>query len=211
MKKLILIIILLSYSSAFARPVSYPGGWTVILNQDDERISSLVHYTIDAKHSVGLRNEYWDEKQLQLHALQVNYLIKRYNMPSSQANFYLTGGAGYARSDLGNFDGKEGLGAFTGFSADWETRRYFTMYENRLTYADRIDKFYTQDAMIGIAPYIGDYGDLHTWLMLHAEHIPENKDPVIITPMVRLFKGMNLFELGVSEKGDVLTNFTHRF
>ena len=42
---------------------------------------------------------------------------------------------------------------------------------------------------IGWAPYEGSYGELHTWLMLQVEHLPENDDTTIITPLLRLFKG----------------------
>jgi hypothetical protein len=79
------------------------------------------------------------------------------------------------------------------------------------TYAGDINKSFEQSVMLGIAPYIGDYGDLHTWLMLHVEHKPAEQDNFTVTPMVRFFKGTNLVEVGISENGEAALNFIHRF
>ena len=98
--------------------------------------------------------------------IQMNNLIKRWNKPDSQANFYLKSGLGNAYSDKGRFDSKNGIAGFAGISTDWEDQRYFIQYANRYTYAAEIDKFYTQSLHFGITPYIGDYGDIHTWLMM---------------------------------------------
>ena len=68
-----------------------------------------------------------------------------------------------------------------------------------------------QSARVGIAPYIGDYGDLHTWLMLQVDHVPESDEQITVTPLVRLFKDVHLLEAGMSNQGDVLFNYILRF
>ena len=68
-----------------------------------------------------------------------------------------------------------------------------------------------QSARVGWAPYEGDYGDLHTWLMLEVSHLPENKDNFEITPMVRLFKDVHLLEAGMNTKGEILFNYVIRY
>ena len=74
-----------------------------------------------------------------------------------------------------------------------------------------MDQF-QQKARLGIAPYIGDYGDLHTWLMLEASHQPDySGDTFIVTPLVRLFKGTTLVELGYSSDHRLLFNWVLRF
>lgn len=206
-----LIGLMLTPNLAQARPVSYPGGFTVMTMNDADRHSAHLHYSPTAKYSIGYRAEYWRDSDMQLHALQMNNLLKRWNGPASQANLYLKSGIGLAQSDKGNFDNKIEAAAFTGIATDWETRRYFISYENRYTEAGDIDDFYMQSARVGIAPYVGDYGDLHTWLMLETQHSPENKDPWTVTPLVRLFKGVNLMEAGISNKGDILFNWVIRY
>ncbi len=193
-----------------ARPVSYPGGWTVMQMNDMDANALHLHYSPSAKYSLGYKAEYWREEDWQFHGVQLNYLAKRWNALASQANFYLKSGAGLAYSDYQAFDGKTELAAFTGLALDWEDRRFFASYENRAYDAGDIATFFTQKARVGIAPYVGDYGDLHTWLMLQLDHNPEAEDHFTVTPLVRFFKGEYLAEAGMNENGDVLFNWVIR-
>lgn len=213
MKKLALSLMGLCFLSvsAQARPVSYPGGWTVMMTNSGDANSAHVHYSPTAKMSVGVRSEYRREGEYQLNSVQMNNLLKRWNKRDSQANLYLKSGIGFAYSDAGDFDGETDAAAFTGIAADWEDRRYFISYENRYIEAGDIDDGYMQSARVGIAPYIGDYGDLHTWLMLQVDHSPESDEKVTVTPLVRLFKDVHLMEAGISNQGDVLFNYVIRF
>lgn len=189
-----------------ARPVSYPGGWTFMTMNDVDSNSVHIHYSPTAKYSVGVRHEYLRGPEANADTVQVNYLINRWNAPASQANLYLKSGAGVAYDD-GDYE----AAVFTGLAADWENRRYFTSYENRFFYADEIDKFAEHKARVGIAPYIGDYGDLHTWLMLQANYNAGQDDNFSITPLVRFFKGPALMEAGYNLDDGALFNFVYRF
>ena len=196
---------------ATARSVSYPSGITLMQMNNVDFHSIHLHYSPTAKYSVGYRGEYWRDENWQFHGVQLNRLFKRWNQPTSQANFYLKSGLGLAYSDFKTLDHETTLAAFLGMALDWEDRRFFTSYENRIYEAGRISRFFTQQARIGIAPYIGDYGDLHTWLMLQVRHTPEKDNPITVTPFIRLFKGEYLAEFGVDDQGDALLNFIIRF
>jgi hypothetical protein len=202
------VMLLAISSAAMAKPVSYAGGWTAMQMNDADMHSVHVNYSPTARYSVGYTAEYWRDEEWQFQGGQFNYLAKRWNNPASQGNLYLQSGAGVAYSDYQRFDHNTEPAGFVGITADWEDRRYFTSYENRATYAGDIDKFFMQKARVGIAPYVGDYGDLHTWLMLQVDHNPGKSDNVTITPLVRLFKGNNLGEAGISNKGHILFNLT---
>lgn len=196
---------------ADARPVSYPSGWTAMLVNDGDKNTAHIHYSPTAKTSVGYKLEYWRDKDFTLNAIQMNNLLKRWNKKDSQANLYLKSGLGVAYSDAGDFDGETSAAGFTGLAADWEDRRYFVSYENRYTEAGKIDDFYQQSARVGWAPYEGDYGDLHTWLMLQVEHMPEADNNFTVTPLVRLFKDVHLLEAGMNNRGEVLFNYVFRY
>jgi hypothetical protein len=216
MKKLIiaaycLVAFFLIQVESYARPVSYPGGWTIMQNNNFDSHSVHVHYSPTAKYSIGYKGEYWRDEDWQFHGAQLNYLVKRWNKPASQANFYIKSGAGVAYSDYKQFDSKTEPAAFTGIAVDWEDRRYFTSYHNHLLYAGDIEKHYTQSAKVGIAPYIGDYGDIHTWMMFQADHNPKGNDEFVFTPHLRFFKSEYLAEIGMSDDGDVLFNWIVRF
>ncbi len=194
-----------------ARPVSYPGGWTVMQKNDKEKSSLHWHYSPTAKYSVGYKGAYWYEKKIQTHSLQLNNLLKRWNQIDSQANFYLKSGVGIAHDTSNELDHTVQPHVYTGLALDWEDRRYFTKYENSYHYFGDFDREFEQSITLGIAPYIGEYGDLHTWLMLKLDHKPDDPDQFRVTPFVRFIKGVSMFEMGISDEGDVLGNVIIRF
>jgi len=182
-----------------------------MLMNDDDRNSAHIHYSPTAKVSLGYKVEYWRDGKFTLNAIQMNNLLKRWNNRNSQANLYLKSGIGVAYSDTGNFENDIRAAGFIGLAADLENRRYFVAYQNRYTEADEIEDFFQQSARIGWAPYEGNYGDLHTWLMLQVEHMPEADHSFTVTPLVRFFKGVHLLEAGVNNRGEPLFNYVLRY
>ncbi len=196
---------------AQARPVSYPGGWTVMQKNDTRANSLHVHYSPNARYSLGYRGVYWREKSWQFHGTQLNYLASRWNQPASQANLYIKSGVGLAYSDSAPYDQKIEPSVFANMAFDWENRRFFISYENLVYHAGEIDRFFSQKSRAGIAPYLGDYEDVHTWLMLQIDHSPESKNKVVLTPFLRFFKSYYMSEIGISNDGDIMFNVIIRF
>ena len=178
---------------------------------DYSKHSFHAHYSPSIDYSIGYRAEYWREKEWQFHGLQLNYLIKRLNKPKSQTNFYLKNGLGLATSNYEAFENKFEPSLFTGILFDWEDRRFFTSYQNQANYASSIDKFFSQQFRIGVAPYLAEYGYLHTWIMLQANHMPGSSKNLTFTPMLRVFKGDYLAEFGLNNYKDFMFNFIKRF
>ena len=205
---LVLMLATFACSNIAARPVSYPGGWTLMSMNDGDRYSGHLHYSPTAFYSLGYKAEYWREFEFQLHAVQLNNLLRRWNKRHSQANLYLKTGAGMTSLDSG---GKVDPVAYASIAADWETRRYFLSYENRLTLSPAIEENFRHKARIGIAPYIAEFGKMHTWIMLEARHAPESRNEFVVTPLLRFFKGPGLLETGYSSTGKLLFNFVYRF
>ena len=85
------------------------------------------------------------------------------------------------------------------------------MYENRYSDSGEIGHFFHQKFKIGIAPYLGNYGDLHTWAMIQFDHTPGSNYIYSVTPMLRFFKDTTLFEIGMNTKFKPLINLTIRF
>ena len=210
MRLFLVLTILSSFlaSNVFARPISYSGGTTMMQTNGAIKNSLHIHYSPSYKYSVGYKGEYFREDQITLNGLQLNNLVKRWNLPAAQGNLYLKSSIGHA-----NKSGENELYGFAGVAGDFETRKYFISYENRYYKSDGdILSNFEQSARIGIAPYVAGYGSLHTWLMLQASHQPEIEgDEVIATPLIRFFKGANLAEFGVSSNKKILFNFIARF
>lgn len=196
---------------AAARPVSYEGGWTAIEETDRQATSLWVHYTVDPRLSIGWRTEWDRRRDAILNAPQATLLVRRWFGADYQANVYAFGGAGLASGDDRHGSGAAGV-AYAGVLADWETRRLFLSYRNRVISGGPFGDAFMQAGRAGFAPYVGDTGDLHTWLMVEVDHRPANPEELGVTPLVRFFKGAALLELGWSVGDDQpLANFTYRF
>ncbi|MEP1144961.1 MAG: hypothetical protein ABJH52_14675 [Henriciella sp.] len=193
---------------AEARPVSYPDGWTSMQMNNGNYASIHAHYSPTFRDSIGLYSERNWSEDWHFTGVQYNRLLKRWNEKDSQANVYLKGGIGQA-DPFGSNSAE--LAGFIGIGADWETRRWFTSYEAR-AYDLGFDQSARQSARIGVAPYIGDYGDLHTWLMLQVEYQPESETPTTLTPLVRFFYDVQLLEFGYTPETErFMANWIVRF
>ena len=194
-----------------ARPVSYTGGWTAILESDRQSTSVLAHYTPAHRWSVGPRAEINRDTDFALYTAHPTWLAKRWFGADYQGNVYLFGGLGISSGINNNSLGND-TAVYGGVMADWETRSLFTSYRARYLDAGHFGDQFMQAARVGFAPYEGDTGDLHTWLMLEIDHRPEEDDPVTATPLLRLFKGPLLLEAGYNlTVNQPLVNFTYRF
>lgn len=202
------LVCALGVGSAEARPISYVGGTMLMLENDSSRRAADLSYTFSRDMSAGVLSEYWREDDWWFNGVQGNYLLNRWNMPNAQANMYVVGGAGVAHSNAGAFDNKNEPAGFIGFMADAEDRRFYVSYKNRYTNAGEIADFFDQSARVGVAPYIGDYGDIHTWLMFQVDHRPWSQDQYVATPLVRFFWRDYLAEVGWGDDDQFLFNLT---
>lgn len=202
----ILLLMLLTNHTAQAKPIPYKNGWMVM--QENNIKENLLHvvYGFSSNYSAGLSSEWFKDKQYWLHSTQLNYLAYRNNAPHAQSNVFVMSGVGAAlRHDTAQPAG------WLGILADYETRRVFFSYDNNLTTAHGIETTFSQKAKAGIAPYIGSYDDLHTWLMVQVEHSPNTHHEIVVTPLIRLFKNNILGEIGYSSRGTFLLNWNVTF
>ena len=208
----VIMLLALSMSTpAFARPISYAEGWTFIETSNRASSAALVHYTPISNVSVGARYEWMRGADIRLQALQPTYLAKRWFGKDYQANLYLTGGIGRAERTRGQSSITE-TASFAGVMADWETRSLFASYEMRAADLGRLGNQTMHAARVGWAPYEGDTGDLHTWLMVEIDRREHLEETTTVTPLIRFFKGPALLELGYNlNNSKPLLNFTYRF
>lgn len=203
----ILIASLALAPAAYAKPISYVNGFMVMQENDETGNTLSLDYTIDPKLAVGLYAKQENGgKEFKTIGPQVNTLIKRWNLPEGQGNIFNMSGAGVSR-----YHGDNEFSAWTGFLADYETRRIFTSYELRLMYAGDIEKSAWQRARVGFAPYVAGYDDLNTWLMVQVDHHPAKPDNVVVTPLVRFFYKTTLVEAGYSSNDRVMFNWLLQF
>ncbi len=201
----IIFLLFIFVSSAEARPVSYPDGWTLMSRNNWETSRLHLHYSPTVNYSLGAVAEDYRNSERRDFNLQLNNLLLRRNTSNSQANLYSMIELGVATDDSTEFN------KALSFAGDWETRRYFTSYSASIQHAGAFDNgSFHQKGRVGIAPYLANFGSIHTWLMLQAEHHPEEDKEFRIAPVIRLFKNQFLFEIGLDSEKDFIFNFIYR-
>jgi hypothetical protein len=130
--------------------------------------------------------------------VRVNYLAKRWNLPSAQANVFVWGGLGSAAGNT--FDGTR-LARNVGAQLDYETRRVYASIKSDLwespEFSQRVDTM-----QLGVAPYAHDYSTLATWLVIQArDYTGQIRHGVEWAALVRLFKGGAWIDAGVTADG----------
>ena len=190
-----------------AKPLSYVGGTMVMQENDETGYTLSIDYTFDPHFAVGLYskyeiggNEFW------MAGPQLNALIKRWNLPDGQGNIFSMTGVGMARQGSNNQPA-----AWAALLADYETRRWFFSYEPRVMYAGNIEKSFWQRAHAGFAPYLANYDELNTWLLIRVDHHPAKNDHFVVTPVLRFFYKTMWLELGYSSNNHVMVNWTKQF
>ena len=198
-------------TNAEARPVSYQGGWTLIEETDRQSTALWLHYSLNPSLSLGWRSEWDRQEDVMFNGPQATYLAKRWFGENYQANLYGFANAGVLSDVSGRGRGSNSA-VMAGILTDWETRRLFVSYRARIAEGGDLTSSFMQAARVGFAPYEGDTGDLHTWVMVELDHRPDNDETIGVTPLLRFFKGPALFEAGWSvTDNEPLLTFTYRF
>lgn len=195
---------------AVARPVSYAGGDMAMIEHRDEATIVEVVHTFTPRFALGWHDEWDNEDDWQFHGPMIAGLAKRWNMPDAQGNVFWMAGAGVAYDDVAAARDARPA-AYAAVEADWENRRFYTLYQARAFWAEDIDRSVSHRFRVGVAPYVAEAGALHTWAILQVDHEPEDDRPVSVTPLVRVFKGGALAEAGLSLDGDGFATLTFYF
>ncbi len=182
-----------------ARPISYPGGSTFMGRHDARQNSLYYHYSPTYKLSVGLEAVKDSTIDETYSLARVTYLLSRKNTAQSQRNLYLAGG----------ISPEDPASHFYSIHGDWESRRWFSGFSLRRSVLKdtRLNERYVQ---LGVAPYLGDYGDLHTWIMAKIKRDPFDGDWNAY-PVVKLYQGDLLIEMGYSSETHWDLHFMVRF
>ena len=207
---------------AMAKPIAFQDGWTVMAEYGTDTMrEAQVFYAPKYWWSGGLsftRITAHDKRfERDIPNVQLNYLVKRWNLPAAQANAFVWAGVGSARGydtvemDTGGHQHIPGVvevervrfsGVTTphyGGQVDYETRSVYTSLKTdwfrNSRFSHRVDTL-----QLGIAPYEHDYEDLAVWFLVQARRITgdvmDRRTEWI--PMVRLFKGNFWIEAGAN-------------
>jgi hypothetical protein len=194
------LALVLATPVAMAKPIAFARGTTLMAEYGAGTMNEFqVFYAPRYWWSVGGG---WTElmsgdgtKQRRITYVRTNLLVKRWNLPSAQANVFVWGGAGQATGN--DFAGSE-LSRNVGFQVDYETRRVYSSFKSDLQESDhfshRIDTL-----QLGWAPYEHDYDTLATWIVLQGRtYTGDLYDGTEKALLVRFFKGGTWVEVGAT-------------
>ena len=201
-RSLLLGFMLLGFN-LFAHPVIWKGGSVFTLRHLPRMKRVNLHHSLTHRWALGLHIVDIQDKKLLF--FQNNFLLKRFNKPSSQANIYGFIGLGLAPGFLKDENFHLGL------QGDWESRRYYTQFNVNSFFYDKI--FVSTTFRFGVAPYVEDYDGFHTWIIFQANQDIFLDDSTMSSSMLvfRFFMQNYLIELGSDFKGLGLMTFMVHF
>lgn len=198
-------VLLTTYSSGlFAHTVSFKGAHALNFANSEDMSMWTYNYSMTPKNSIGA-NYYRFElpgKTERFYFLEANFLLKRWNELSSQGNLYLSLGQGLSESN-------SQYHSDVAIEADWETRKYYTAFKTQgiLNHKDSSKNIYYTKYRVGFAPYLAEFDQINTWIILETKYVNKMKEEFSVTPFVRLFYQNFLMEIGISNKGSSEFNF----
>jgi hypothetical protein len=188
---------------AQAKPIAFADGTTVMAEYGaGTMVEAQAFYAPTFRYSVGGGHLYLDsdlnEATRGITYLRANYLPKRWNMESAQANVFVWGSVG--RAEIGEANQSQ-FAWNVGGQIDYETRRVYASLRTDLheasAFSHRIDTL-----QLGFAPYEHDYDTLAVWFVLQArEYTGELYDGTEWAALLRLFKRNAWIEAGATHEG----------
>jgi len=186
-----------------AKPIAFAQGTTVMaeygagtMNEAQVFYAPKYFYSLGAGY-LELESDI-DGRRREITYARGNYLVKRWNLESAQANAFIWGGAGQAYVSETNDH------TFTwnaGGQIDYETRRIYSSLKTDLhrssAFSHRVDTL-----QLGIAPYEHDIDTLATWFVVQGRYITGGiHDGIEWALLLRLFKGGAWIDVGATADG----------
>lgn len=144
--------------------------------------------------------------EMYMYVPQIDFLIHYWNFDSARANIYTYGGFG-----ANHFANDTSWAGLVGVEADAESRRLYISGKTQTFFLKNDQRIYQSQLRLGIAPYLSEFNELSSWLIVSVQHEPQLIREWIVTPMVRFYYKNVLWEMGSSFKGDWMLNFMIHF
>lgn len=197
------LLLCAAWTGAIAKPIAFADGTTVMAEYGAGTMTEVqafyaptFRYSLGGGHLSLNSAENGDTRDITY--LRLNYLPKRWNLESAQANVFVWGGLG--RAHIGETDDDQ-LTWNAGGQLDYETRRVYASlrsdYYDASGFSHRIDTL-----QLGIAPYEHDYETLAVWFVIQGRQYSNGLfDGTEWAALIRLFKHNTWLEAGATREG----------
>ena len=204
-KHTLLLVIALAPAATQAKPIAFQDGTTLMYEYGAGTMQEAqAFYAPRYWYSLGAGYLRIDEENgrfsRDITYARANLLVKRWNMPSAQANVFAWGGLGGARGS--DFDGTK-LATNTGLQLDAESLRYYGSLKTDWEHAESAFSHRIDTVQLGVAPYKHDYQRLATWIVAQGRYytggVYEGVEGALL---VRFFRGPLWVEAGATFDGE---------
>ncbi len=197
--------------SALCGPMGFKESWMSMGDISPNWQEVLVNYALTARDAVGASALFMrsDDGTKTRQFTQATYtrLIRRWNMPESQANIWFIGGIGNITGN--DFSGPKTM-ASPGMQVDYETTRIYVSATSRLYRAQGLNHDFAS-ARAGFSFFEVDYDQTQPWFILEVRRMRGLTDKTEVTPMLRLIHNRYFVELGVNNASQARMNFMYIF
>ena len=199
-----------------AKPIAFSEAVTAMHEREFNMRATEVYYAPKHWWSLGIADTQMnsDDKSRYMDAsfAQVNFLVKRWNMPNAQGNLFASAGYGWAYSTKEGIVGLAHPGHPVAQTArysesarrlvlqgDYETRQFYSSFKMDV---HQTPLFFerTDTAQLGFSPVAHDYEDLAVWFVGQVKKYRGMNDKTEAGAFVRLFKKNVWVEIGMTER-----------
>lgn len=197
---------LTSLQVAHAHPVSYQDGFGIMSYNSQKMNDLMLTYSFSPRFAVA--HTYLRDSNSEFYIPRVNFLLKRWNNPESQANIYFSAGSGVEK-----FNSKKSSALLGEIILDWESRKYYTYLEHRYIRRNNTENLdiplqdYNRTKLrLGFAPFLADYEELNIWFITQFDKA-NDKGQIDATQFLRFYRKNVLWEIGAGFNGSIAFNF----
>lgn len=194
---------------AFSHPVAFKGAWSFMAFSQKDMLDWQLLYSFERNLSLGVDfiHDTMEGPERYFLIPRISWLVLRWNEKESQANIYVYAGAGVGKRELDYRTAGEGA-----IEADWESQKYYVSGKATVVAAKDFETLDVYQFRAGFAPYVGNFDELHSWLIGQVQYIPSSlEESVRVGPVMRFFYRNALWEVGVSARGSWNLNFMVHF
>ncbi len=216
-KFLLKLGLFVSSFNAAAGPMGFKDSFMAMGDFNSNWREAFVNYAITPRDAFGVGATYMrsddETKTRTLEEFTYTSLLKRWNLPNSQANLWFTGGIGAIQGEndlVGKDHHFDKVMVTPGVQFDYETTRVYFAAAHRLYRAEHINHDFTS-VRAGFSFYETDYDKTQPWAILEARNMNGLSDKIEVTPMLRLINKSYFVEAGVNNSGQPRFNFMYIF
>ena len=200
------ILLALACERGLAHPVGFKDA-VGVMSYNSAKMSELT-LAYSLSHRFALATTYLRDSKSEFYIPRANLLVKRWNESDSQANFYLSAGAGIEKYGLKSEGARLGQ-----IILDWESRKYYTSIDHLYIQRDNdsnplipLSDYNHTKLRLGFAPFLADYEDLNIWFITQFDKHNDEKQ-IDATQFLRFYQKNVLWEIGAGFNGSLAFNF----